>query len=621
MGASTSASSLRIVATSPRASTVPDVTREKMTMYGWICLALILVVAWLLRARDFHFSTAFMDESIFVLYGRMVLSHRFEPPLDTPLQWSFGWYLWPAMAATADRLGGLVALRGMAAGLGIVTVAATFGIGRRLFSNSVGLGAALVMAVFAPAVLVSRIATHDAGCIPFFAVGLWAFCRGWKDNSKLHWALAALFFFAAFLCKYLVAIFFPMLVIVAAWKRRKEALIFIAPLFLFSAFYGGFYFHDLQRLLTSQASYASLRAPSEQLWKIYFWDRWDFWLVFVIALPALFIRKWRAAAAFLWVGVVITLLFQWKTKSDYDFWMHINFAMLFLATLDDAVIVTVIDWLRENSPTQIVWRAGAVAALCGAVAWFGQVQNVDRFVFWPNVEPVLAFFEGRLAPGDRVLMDDTVLRYYYNPTLHQYEMTDPMYFHYGDDSGDQAYKAAVHDGVFNYIVLDGGIGEEARRMASAIRPLPENYQLTFAAVDPTRGQKIEVYARQPQPATADTGPSVRLLSPASASMVDANADASGIYVEGMTTGAQPGWYARVEVFTNEWYSQGNYIHIRPDGGFRQKVFLGGAGGQQCYHIIRARVFDAGGNERAHTLNYGITRANPDGSRPSCAFTQ
>ena len=616
-----SSAPLRVITAPPPARSVPEVTREKITMYGWICFALILVAAWVLRARDFHFSTAFMDESIFVLYGRMFLSHRFEPPLDTPLQWSFGWYLWPAMAATADRLGGLVALRGMAAGLGIVTVAATFGIGRRLFSNSVGMGAALVMAVFAPAVLASRIATHDAGCIPFFAVGLWAYCRGWKDNSKLHWALSALFFFAAFLCKYLVAIFFPLLVIVAVWKRRKEAFIFVLPLSLLCAFYGGFYFHDLQRLLSYEGNYSSLRAPTAELWKIYFWNRWDFWLIFVAALPALFIRRWRSAAAFLWAGLVITLLFQWKTKSDYDYWKHINFAALFLAPMAVATVVNAVDCLLQNSSTQVLWRGFAVAALCGAVAAFGQVQNVDRFVFWPNVGPVLAFFEGRMAPGDRVLMDDTVLRYYFNPPLHQYEMTDPMYFHYGDDTGEKAYKAAVHDGVFTYIVLDGGIGEEARRMDAAIRPLPDSYQLAFAAIDPTRGQKIEVYARQPQPAPPEGGSSLRITYPASNSTVDASANSSGVEVVGATAGTQPDWYVQVEVFTNEWYAQGAHVRIRADGTFRQKVFLGGQANQQCYHILRARLFDAGGQEHAHTLNYGIVRANTDGSAPPCAVTQ
>ena len=598
---------------------VPQDAREKMTVYGWIMLGFILLAAWILRSRDFHFSTAFMDESIFVLYGRMFLSHRFEAPLDTPLQWSFGWYLWPAMAATADRIGGLIALREMAAGLGVLTILPMFGLARRLFSNAVGLGTALVIAVFAPAVLVSRIATHDVGCIAFFAFGIWAFCRGWKENTKLHWILAAIFLFAAFLCKYLVAVFFPMLVVVAAWKRRKEALLFVAPLSAFCLFYGVYYFHDLTRLLSYQGSYGSLRAPSEQLWRIYFWERWDFWLLFVAALPTLFVKKWRPSAIFLWTGAVIAMLFQWKTKADFDYWKHVNFIVLFLAPAAVAGVISIVDWLRRNASRPMLWRATAVLVLAGAVAGLGKVQSVDRFVFWPNVEPILAYFEGRLAPTDHVLIDDTVLRYYFNPPLHHYQMTDPMYFRYGEKTGEPAYKAAVQDGIFNYIVLDGGIGEEARRLDAAIRPLGQNYQLVFTALDPTRGQKIEVYARQPQPAPTQSGPAVQIASPASNAL--AASPTGAVVAEGTATGAGSGWYARVDVLTNTWYQQGGDIRIAPDGSFRQPVVLGGQGEQQCYHVLRVRLFDPSGSERARALNYGIARVNPDGSSPACLKAQ
>src|SRR5216684_7380270 len=160
-------------------------------------LLFILVAAAWLRVLEPGYSTAYMDESIYVVYGRMFLSHHFEAPLDTPLQWSFGWYLWPAMAAVADRVGGLLALRELAAGLGTITVVATYGFASRVFSKVVGLGSAAVMAVLAPAVLVSRIATRDTGSICFFALGLWAFACGWQENRKRDWVLAGSCFFAA----------------------------------------------------------------------------------------------------------------------------------------------------------------------------------------------------------------------------------------------------------------------------------------------------------------------------------------------------------------------------------------------------------------------------------------
>src|SRR5205807_4666458 len=169
-----------------------------------LVMMLIAVAAVYLRVLVPRYSTAYMDESIYVVYGRMFLSRHFEAPLDTPLQWSFGWYLWPAMAAAADRIGGLLALRELAAGLGTVTVAATYGFASRVFNKTIGLGAAAVMAVLGPALLVSRIATRDSGSICFFALGLWAYAAAWQKDRKRDWALAALCFFAAFLCKYLV---------------------------------------------------------------------------------------------------------------------------------------------------------------------------------------------------------------------------------------------------------------------------------------------------------------------------------------------------------------------------------------------------------------------------------
>jgi len=194
-----------------------------------------------------------------------------------------------------------------------------------------------------------------------------------------------------------------------------------------------------------------------------------------------------------------------------------------------------------------------------------------------------------------------------------------MYFRYGEEVNEKAYRAAVHDGLFTYVVLDGGMGEEARRMDAAIRPLPENYQLVLAALDPIRAQKIEVYARQPQPAPIANSSSVRIVSPATGTVVNTNA--GSVFAEGVTSGAQPGWYAQLDVFTNRWYAQPGNAVIAPDGSFRQQVVLGGQGAQQCYHLLRVRLFDQDGQDRAHSLNYGIVRANVDGSPPPCGAAQ
>lgn len=578
-----------------------------------LSLTIIAIAALYLRVLNPHFSTAYMDESIYVIYGRMFLTRHFESPLNNPLQWSFGWYLWPCMAAAADWLGGLAALREMAAALGMLTIAAVYGFARRMFAPAVGIGAAAVMAVLAPAVLVSRIATRDSGSICFFALGLWAFACAWQENRKRHWLLAGILFFAAFLCKYLLAIYFPLLVIVALFKGRKPFFLFALPLFAACCFYGWFYATDLQHLLHYGSAYNSLKAPTPQAWNIYLWERMDFWILVLLAIPALLFRQYRGRAAVFAAGMLPILFFQWQSRADYDYWKHVNYALLFVVPLAVAGLVLLTRHLQKNNYAgQMFWGASSALVLAAGIALVGEGQSVEHFVFWPNVEPVVAYFDSHLTPNDRVLVDDTVLRYYFQPTLHQAQITDPMYFHYGELFGDQAYKAGVRDGVFNYIVLDGGIGEEARRMAADIRPFLGGYVLKMSTIEPTLGHTIEIYAKAGSEVEVTKIPDIRLVSPPNNGLVpDINAATTA---EGVVNGAGAGWYVELEVFTNRWYSQADKIPIAPDGTFQHAVYLRGIGRQRCSHLIRARLFDEAGRTRATTFNYGIARA---ASRESC----
>ena len=579
-------------------------------------LLFVLVVAAWLRMLEPLYSTAYMDESIYIVYGRMFLSRHFESPLSTPLQWSFGWYLWPAMTAIADRIGGLLAVRELAATLGVITVAAVYGFTRRIFSAAAGLGAAAIMAVLGPAILASRIATRDSGSIAFFALGLWAFACGWREGKTRHWVLTAVALFAAFLCKYLVAVYFPFLVLLALKKSRKPFLIFSLPLFLACAAYGALYFRDLVHLLSYGAGYTSLKAPAGQAVHIYFSGRLDFWLLVAAAVPALVFRRWRVPALVMLGGATIILLVQWKTRADFDYWKHANYALLFLVPMASAGVVLLAQKLWEdNHYRQMLWGICGMLALAAGASWLGKATRIDEFVFWPNVGPVLAWSEGRLTANDRILADDTVLRYYCHPPLHQYQIVDPMYFEYRSQTGEEAYKAAIREGAFNYIILDGGIGEEARRMDAAIRPLLGSYELQMAALEPTLGQKVEIYAKPGAAPAAESSVGVRLLAPASNTVVTAKG--TEFTAEGATTGAGAGWYVQLEVFTDRWYPQGGNIPVAADGAFHQTITLGGQGRQQCYHVLRARLFDASGQSRAVTINSAVARANPDGSVPAC----
>jgi hypothetical protein len=586
--------------------------------YGW-ALLIILAFAWYLRARDLNNSSAFMDESIYIVYGRMFLTGHFEAPLDHPLHFSFGWYLWPVLAATADRIGGLAGVRELAAALSVITVLAVFGFARRLFSPAAGLASAAIFAFLGPAVLASRIATRDAGAISFFALGLWAYVRAWQEEENRAWIVSSLCFFAAFLCKYLVAIYFPFLVLLALRKGRKADLRFAFPLSLFCAGYGLWHFRDLAALLSYARAYGSLKAPPAEAWKIYFTERLDFWILLLLSLAAWKSLRGtsRRSISLLWLGAAVLPLFQLYSRADYDYWKHVNYSFLFLVPVAMQGLLSVLR--RMSGSFSAVTSSGAVAVLALTLGWQGDAWKTERALFWPNVEPIVAYFDGRLSAESTVLTDDTVLRYYLHPALRQWKITDQYYFHYQNLTGEAAYSSAVRDGYFAYIALDGGMDGAARRLREVIQPeLPGHYELRLNMPDPNLHQDIAIYERLDlvNAAPSATSPQIEILSPASQSVIKTTATTTS--VQGVARDAQPGWFVLLDVFTNRWYSQGGKIFPAvSNGAFSGTIELSGQGGQQCHHLVRAQLYDDFGKRQAVALQYGIARANPDGSAPVC----
>src|SRR5260370_20309670 len=106
-------------------------------------------------------------------------------------------------------------------------------------------------------------------------------------------------------------------------------------------------------------------------------------------------------------------------------------------------------------------------------------------------------------------------------------------------------------------------------MDAAVHSQLSGYQLQMMAADPTMGQNIEIYAKAKAPGSVAAKESdVRVLTPASNTVVSVTTGSATV-AEGVATGAHPGWYIRMEVFTDRWYAQADRIEIAPGGSFRQ----------------------------------------------------
>ncbi|HWQ03319.1 MAG TPA: glycosyltransferase family 39 protein [Candidatus Nitrosotenuis sp.] len=578
----------------------------------------------MLRTVHLDYATAFMDETFNILYGRMYFAGQFRSMAEEPLNYHYGWYLWPILSAVADHFGGLVAARYLTAVLGMLTVLGVYGFARRVFSPEVGLAAAAIFAFLGPAVFNSRFATYDGAAVCFLALGLWCYAIAWERNQSAAWFLAVLFLFAGFLSKYLVAIFFPPLVLLSLRKSRNAFFTFTLPLALFCATYAWVYRSVLANVVDMIARENESFTPTSQiLWEIYGRARLDLWILvalsFLAFLPLGREREkslgrselWKALL--LWCGALLMVGLQLRSSAAHlRFFKHVTYTMVFLAPLGAEGLRRVFVRLRSTSPNR--YWAAAIAVLVVVIGWAGQAWSTERLVFWSSLEPALAFFAGRVGPQTRILTDDVSFSYYLHPPVAAWNITNAYYFPYRGQFGPPAYALAVDDGYFDYVALDDAFGPEPTRLRQAIEPrLSARYALRVKAKDPVLSKPIRIYERVQPPARIppDYGIGVEILSPANGTTVQTQGMAASL--KGRVRDAQAGWTLRAEVYTNKWYPQGEAFAPAADGSFQHTIYLGGP----CEHFIRVRLLDENGKQRAVASSYGVLRANPDGSAPKC----
>lgn len=595
-----------------------------MPVAGWLVLAVILAGGFWLRGHDPLYNTAFEDEHTYVMFGNMFLNHHFEAPYEQPLTYSMGWYLWSIMAALAHRAGGLAAVRLLSAALGTLTVLAVYGFTKRLFGWQSGLSAAAVFAVASPPIWAFRVATYDAGAIFFLAVGLWLYAKAWDEERDLVWLAAAAAMFAAFLSKYMVAIFFPALALLTLFRNWRAVVWFGGTLTLVCAAYAAYYWTDLSALIAFYRTADTATAPISWV-DTYVRQRLDLWVLVAVGLLAVRVRPamGRATVPLLWLGVLILLGFQMTSGFlGPRFYKQATYALLFLVPLSAAGLLDGLRFVTRRAYSTVAVLA--VVLLSAGVAAADRSWDTPAHVFWPNVDPVLAFFEGRVAPTTTFLVDDVTLRAYLTQeqaALPPRNVQDVNYLRYGQLEGPAAFAATVRDGVYDYVILDSsGLEPPVLAMHKAIQPgLDRGYELLVHLPEPGMRRAIEIYQRKDPPVVrpyaSPDRPRIEIRAPLAGAPVLTN----GIETKltGQVFNAPAGSYLIVDLFTDRWYLQGDRVAPDEAGAFTQTVYLGGQGVQQCSHVLRVRLFAPGGSHLATAAELGVVRANPDGTAPSC----
>lgn len=583
-------------------------------------LAAVLLLAFVLRATDPLFNTPFEDESFMVLMGRSILAGASDVAIY--MRTAFGWYLWPTAAAIADSLGGLLALRLLAASLGTLAVYGIYRLGRTLFDARSGVVAACLFACATPAILTSRLATHDAASVPLLVFTLVFFAQAARAGRTQDWIIAALLGFAAFSVKHPMAAFFPGLCLVAMAVGGWGGVIFSVVL---SACVGGYalYYRDtLVALMQFVSSFAAFRAPDAQLLTIYLWQRLDLWAMLALALAALWRgdRRRRVTVLLLVAGAATFAAVHVSRRLDYHTWKHTVYALLFLTPAAAAAMVGLADRLERTdrgAPALVVLLACALLYAAGRRGLL-PVHGGMPFT-WPNTARIGDFLAPRLGEQSRVLIDDPSVRYALRNALPQGQVADQYWFDYQGTSAPVSFGRAVEDGVFDYVVLAGTASPPAVALQQAVRAgLDRRYALVFAEVQPENGLPMEIYERS-SPVPPRRGNShLTVTAPTPGQLVVAGGPAPETVVSGTVRNVPVGVTVTVDVFTDRWYPQGKVGPlIGTSHDFAVPVRLSGEGVHRCRHLIRIRVTDVVDRLLDEVLVPEVRRASADSTAVAC----
>jgi len=454
-----------------------------------ILFYIILISAFIVRTVNLNYNSAFNDEAIYIVIGRM--------GLFASDWWSYGarlWmaglpYIYPTLSALAYQTGGLVGSRFLNVIFGVILVEEVYRFTNllNLFDKRTNTVASLI-AVFLAAfsgigIFVSKLATYDMASFLLLIVGINCFLKAKYFLNGKYYFLAFLCLFAAFLTKIIIAVFFPILLVISFFitrtrstQHKKLAFTYLYALsFLGVALY--FYFYR-DNLITYILTHNNLGKAEDYLsipsliWR-------EAKIPLILLLPAAFMlvkaNKTKALVALIALSAIIPVfhlaLFRYATLDK-----HMYLTIIFLSIIAGYGSSLII--LSKNKLVAITAKG-----LLPLVAFLYLVNSYqvlyDHEHDWKNTASLQSYLRQNVKPGDKVLTEEggAVIFALYDKVFPPVNIVTFDWIDYSGLKDNRGYLQAITDVYFDYIELDEEfVGNDS--LKSEIRQnLSANYSL------------------------------------------------------------------------------------------------------------------------------------------------
>lgn len=452
---------------------------------------IILIGAFLTRVIHLNYNSAFNDEGIYIVIGRMGLfAHDW---------WSYGAKLWmaglpyvyPPLSALAYELGGLSGARLLNVIFGVLLVEEVYRFTKllHLYDKKVNEIAALIAAFLAAfsgiGIFLSKFATYDMPSFLLFMIGINSFLKAKYFANGKYYFLAFLCLFTAFLTKIVIAIFFPILFVLSliqfrtmTSKDKKRMISYLyAPFLIAVAIYILFYQENILTFIATHKDQGKTAGLAPILSLI--WDEVHILLLLFVPSAIGFIasKKTKMLATLSVLSFVIPVfhmaLLRYATLDK-----HLYLTILFLSVIVGYGTSLAIS--SHNRISKVLIKVGIPIVL----AWY--LLNAQHILYirehdWDDNIDTQNYLRENAQLGDKVLTQGggAIILALYDKIFPPKNIVTFDWIDYSGLVGERGYAQAVTDGYFDFIELNSGVNDTIPLTKIIKDNLSETYYLAY----------------------------------------------------------------------------------------------------------------------------------------------
>lgn len=467
-----------------------------------ILLAAVFAAEFAFQSSHLDFNSLRFDESQAIFMGRHVLGGTWCSSCE---QHTGSVYIHPVLTALghdglADWFGHWGG-RMVSVFFGLVTTLLVYGTARYLFDRWVGLIAAVILALQAPFLYISKVGLYDIVSTTFLALSAFSIVLAGKQPRSRPFALmaAGIALGLGAVAKYATAVYVPVgLLLVGGWLGSRALVWFVPALGLVLGYFGWIEIWPHREMLgamaTSTVALGQIAYTRADIFALLV--QWLIW-IFALSLTGFLDRERRAAVGVLFLLAFVQPLTHLISGGEQALHKNLVQSMFFLAPAAGVGIKKTINQLfRVPGSADLRWLGhGFLIVLLGLIM-IRDLSWLERQ--YPNTDPAVAYLSERVTPQNVIFAEEeAIFGVYLDKKISWDRLFGTYHLDYNGSTGLSAMKEFVRDGIPDYIVFTG-YGTAAQN-AEIAEEMGDQYRLGLEYDGGVSWGKrmVHVYERRP----------------------------------------------------------------------------------------------------------------------------